>query len=178
MPNNKFYTCYWFSTPYFISTPLYIHSPKLTNIFSQYCFRFQYKQKHAILVETSLLKEMPDALSSPFPELFYIQAKLANIKVSKCVLFRPHSHTPAFVLAGLCIRRRLRCGILSIQLPHREVETVVDYHPVALTHTFENGLSMEQHSKRNTLASSVQHLSSSRKLQSGANCLLVGILLF
>ncbi|XP_065092821.1 ribitol 5-phosphate transferase FKRP [Ochlerotatus camptorhynchus] len=39
-----------------------------------------YKQKHAILVETALLKEMPDALSSPFPELFYIQAKLANIK--------------------------------------------------------------------------------------------------
>uniref|UniRef100_A0A8D8JBA7 Fukutin-related protein n=1 Tax=Culex pipiens TaxID=7175 RepID=A0A8D8JBA7_CULPI len=39
-----------------------------------------YKQKHAILVETALLRDMPDALSSPFPELFYIQAKLANIK--------------------------------------------------------------------------------------------------
>ncbi|XP_058447694.1 ribitol 5-phosphate transferase FKRP [Malaya genurostris] len=39
-----------------------------------------YKQKHAILIESALLKEMPDALSSPFPELFYIQAKLANIK--------------------------------------------------------------------------------------------------
>ncbi|XP_053695428.1 ribitol 5-phosphate transferase FKRP [Sabethes cyaneus] len=39
-----------------------------------------YKQKHAILIETALLKEMPDALSSPFPELFYIQAKLSNIK--------------------------------------------------------------------------------------------------
>lgn len=46
---------------------------------------FQYKQKHAILVETALLRDMPDALSSPFPELFYIQAKLANIKVSKIV---------------------------------------------------------------------------------------------
>nr|XP_029720667.1 fukutin-related protein-like [Aedes albopictus] len=39
-----------------------------------------YKQKHAILVETALLKEMPDTLSSPFPDLFYIQAKLANVK--------------------------------------------------------------------------------------------------
>ncbi|XP_062551656.1 ribitol 5-phosphate transferase FKRP [Armigeres subalbatus] len=39
-----------------------------------------YKQKHAILVETDLLKEMPDTLSSPFPDLLYIQAKLANVK--------------------------------------------------------------------------------------------------
>ncbi|XP_055600952.1 ribitol 5-phosphate transferase FKRP [Uranotaenia lowii] len=39
-----------------------------------------YKQKHAILVETELLREMADALSDPFPELFYIQSKLANVK--------------------------------------------------------------------------------------------------
>ncbi|XP_053676250.1 ribitol 5-phosphate transferase FKRP [Anopheles nili] len=39
-----------------------------------------FKQKHAILVETELLKEMPDALSSPFPDVFYIQAKLAGVK--------------------------------------------------------------------------------------------------
>ncbi|XP_052897577.1 ribitol 5-phosphate transferase FKRP [Anopheles moucheti] len=39
-----------------------------------------FKQKHAILVETELLKEMPDALASPFPDVFYIQAKLAGVK--------------------------------------------------------------------------------------------------
>uniref|UniRef100_A0AAG5DU29 FKRP stem domain-containing protein n=1 Tax=Anopheles atroparvus TaxID=41427 RepID=A0AAG5DU29_ANOAO len=39
-----------------------------------------FKQKHAILVETELLKEMPDALASPFPDVFYIQAKLAGTK--------------------------------------------------------------------------------------------------
>lgn len=42
---------------------------------------FQFKQKHAILVETELLREMPDALASPFPDVFYIQAKLAGVKV-------------------------------------------------------------------------------------------------
>ncbi|EAA10188.4 AGAP008690-PA [Anopheles gambiae str. PEST] len=40
-----------------------------------------FKQKHAILVETELLREMPDALASPFPDVFYIQAKLAGVKV-------------------------------------------------------------------------------------------------
>ncbi|XP_040168799.1 fukutin-related protein [Anopheles arabiensis] len=39
-----------------------------------------FKQKHAILVETELLREMPDALASPFPDVFYIQAKLAGVK--------------------------------------------------------------------------------------------------
>ncbi|XP_058060359.1 ribitol 5-phosphate transferase FKRP [Anopheles bellator] len=39
-----------------------------------------FKQKHAILVETELLKELPDALSAPFPDMFYIQAKLAGTK--------------------------------------------------------------------------------------------------
>ncbi|XP_050101588.1 ribitol 5-phosphate transferase FKRP [Anopheles aquasalis] len=39
-----------------------------------------FKQKHAILVETELLKEMPDALAAPFPDVFYLQAKLAGVK--------------------------------------------------------------------------------------------------
>lgn len=41
----------------------------------------QYLQKHAIMVDVSALRDMPDAMSSPFPEIFYIQAKLAGIKV-------------------------------------------------------------------------------------------------
>lgn len=37
--------------------------------------------KHAIIMETSLLKEIPNALTSPFPELFYIRAKSENFKL-------------------------------------------------------------------------------------------------
>lgn len=40
-----------------------------------------YVQKHAILAETSLLKTIPHALMSPFPEVLYLRAKAANIKV-------------------------------------------------------------------------------------------------
>ncbi|XP_055920755.1 ribitol 5-phosphate transferase FKRP [Eupeodes corollae] len=39
-----------------------------------------YLQKHAILVDTGVLREMPDPFGSPFPELFYIQAKAAKIE--------------------------------------------------------------------------------------------------
>lgn len=38
-----------------------------------------YLQKHAILVDVGVLKELPDPFVSPFPEMFYIQAKLAGI---------------------------------------------------------------------------------------------------
>ncbi|XP_017484571.1 PREDICTED: fukutin-related protein [Rhagoletis zephyria] len=38
-----------------------------------------YLQKHAILVDVGVLKELPDPFASPFPEMFYIQAKLAGI---------------------------------------------------------------------------------------------------
>ncbi|CAD7015386.1 unnamed protein product [Ceratitis capitata] len=38
-----------------------------------------YIQKHAILVDVGVLKELPDPFASPFPEMFYIQAKLAGI---------------------------------------------------------------------------------------------------
>uniref|UniRef100_A0A182YM99 FKRP stem domain-containing protein n=1 Tax=Anopheles stephensi TaxID=30069 RepID=A0A182YM99_ANOST len=48
-----------------------------------------FKQKHAILVETELLKEMPDALASPFPDVFYIQAKLAGVKVRTSIAYHP-----------------------------------------------------------------------------------------
>ncbi|XP_031620717.1 fukutin-related protein isoform X2 [Contarinia nasturtii] len=40
-----------------------------------------FLQKHAILADTSLLKIMPDALASPFPEMFYIQAKICKAKL-------------------------------------------------------------------------------------------------
>lgn len=43
---------------------------------------FQFLQKHAIFIETATLKEMPDALSSPFPEFFYIQTKVSHVQVS------------------------------------------------------------------------------------------------
>lgn len=42
---------------------------------------FQFLQKHAILVDTNLLKTMPDPLASPFPEMFYVQAKMCKAKV-------------------------------------------------------------------------------------------------
>ena len=45
----------------------------------------QFQQKHAILMETSTLKELPDALATPFPEMLYIQAKVAKLKVSVIV---------------------------------------------------------------------------------------------
>ncbi|XP_011205600.2 ribitol 5-phosphate transferase FKRP [Bactrocera dorsalis] len=38
-----------------------------------------YLQKHAILVDVGVLKVLPDPFVSPFPEMFYIQAKLAGI---------------------------------------------------------------------------------------------------
>lgn len=50
-------------------------------IFNDYFFKFL--QKHAIMVETALLKEMPDALSAPFPEMFYLQAQIAETQVNK-----------------------------------------------------------------------------------------------
>lgn len=45
---------------------------------------FQFLQKHAILVDTNLLKIMPNALASPFPEMFYVQAKMSKADVSIC----------------------------------------------------------------------------------------------
>lgn len=42
-----------------------------------------YVQKHGIFIETALLKDMPDPLMTPFPEMMYVQAKLANIQVGK-----------------------------------------------------------------------------------------------
>ncbi|KAJ6643290.1 Ribitol 5-phosphate transferase FKRP [Pseudolycoriella hygida] len=41
-----------------------------------------FLQKHAIFIETTTLKEMPDPLSAPFPEFFYIQSKVAQIQLS------------------------------------------------------------------------------------------------
>ncbi|XP_058976576.1 ribitol 5-phosphate transferase FKRP-like [Musca domestica] len=38
-----------------------------------------FLQKHALLVDVGVLKEMPEPLAAPFPEMFYIQAKLSNI---------------------------------------------------------------------------------------------------
>ncbi|KNC25593.1 hypothetical protein FF38_05803 [Lucilia cuprina] len=38
-----------------------------------------FLQKHAVLVDVAVLKEMPEPLAAPFPEMFYIQAKLNNI---------------------------------------------------------------------------------------------------
>ncbi|XP_055380690.1 MATH and LRR domain-containing protein PFE0570w [Condylostylus longicornis] len=39
-----------------------------------------YLQKHGIFIDVDILKEMPDALASPFPEMFYIQAKIFKVK--------------------------------------------------------------------------------------------------
>lgn len=50
-------------------------------------FSFQFLQKHAILVDTSFLKTMPNALLSPFPELFYIQARVGKSKVYFAISF-------------------------------------------------------------------------------------------
>lgn len=46
-------------------------------------FLQQFLQKHGILIETSILKEMPDALSAPYPEMLYVQAKILKVKVGK-----------------------------------------------------------------------------------------------
>lgn len=50
-------------------------------VFNDYFY--QFLQKHAIMVETAILKEMPDALSAPFPEMFYLQAQIAETQVNK-----------------------------------------------------------------------------------------------
>lgn len=42
--------------------------------------------KHAILLKTSLMKQMPHSLISPFPERFFITAKYINTKVNFLVL--------------------------------------------------------------------------------------------
>lgn len=34
-------------------------------------------------METSTLKELPEPLSAPFPEYFYVQTKFAQIEVSR-----------------------------------------------------------------------------------------------
>lgn len=38
-------------------------------------------QKHALILETALLKGVPNAMTSPFPELFYIRAKNENFQL-------------------------------------------------------------------------------------------------
>ncbi|XP_037941711.1 fukutin-related protein [Teleopsis dalmanni] len=38
-----------------------------------------YLQKHAILIDTGILKELPDPFATPFPEMLYIQMKIAEI---------------------------------------------------------------------------------------------------
>lgn len=57
----------------------------LSNVFFfvRLFFVRQFLQKHAILVHTSFLKMMPDPLAMPFPEMFYIQAKMAKSVVSR-----------------------------------------------------------------------------------------------
>lgn len=41
----------------------------------------QFIQKHAILVDVAFLRTMPTPLAAPFPEMFYVQAKMGNSKV-------------------------------------------------------------------------------------------------
>lgn len=40
-----------------------------------------FVQKHALIMETASLKEIPNAMTSPFPELFYIRAKSENFRL-------------------------------------------------------------------------------------------------
>lgn len=40
-----------------------------------------YTQKHGIFIETSLLRDMAEPLATPFPEMLYLQAKIAKIQV-------------------------------------------------------------------------------------------------
>lgn len=39
-------------------------------------------QKHAILMDASVLGSMPEPFALPFPEMLYVQAKIANLTVS------------------------------------------------------------------------------------------------
>ncbi|CRK96454.1 CLUMA_CG009894, isoform A [Clunio marinus] len=40
-----------------------------------------FTQKHALLLETSLLNNFPEPFAAPFPEYFYLQAKIANYQL-------------------------------------------------------------------------------------------------
>uniref|UniRef100_A0A336LJ72 CSON002401 protein n=1 Tax=Culicoides sonorensis TaxID=179676 RepID=A0A336LJ72_CULSO len=40
-----------------------------------------FLQKHALILDTSILKEIPNAMSSPFPEFFYIRAKNEKVRL-------------------------------------------------------------------------------------------------
>lgn len=44
-----------------------------------------YTQKHGIFIETDFLRDMPEPLATPFPEMLYLQAKIANIRVRKMI---------------------------------------------------------------------------------------------
>lgn len=67
---------------HFFPALIFIREIRVFN--SKYLFSiyFQFLQKHAILVDVNLLKVMPNAFASPFPEMFYLQAKMAKAKVS------------------------------------------------------------------------------------------------
>lgn len=45
-------------------------------------FTPQFMQKHAILMDASVLGSMPEPFALPFPEMLYVQAKIANLTVS------------------------------------------------------------------------------------------------
>ena len=49
---------------------------------NNFLFNQQYTQKHAMLMESSALKELPEPLASPFPEYFFVQSKFAQIEVN------------------------------------------------------------------------------------------------
>lgn len=55
----------------------------ISNRFKFFDFFFQYLQKHAILIDTNFLKLMPNPLAAPFPEMLYLQSKMAKAKVRK-----------------------------------------------------------------------------------------------
>jgi len=52
----------------------------------------QFLQKHAILLDAAALGAMPEPFSLPFPEMLYMQAKIANLSVSTFLCLFPSTN--------------------------------------------------------------------------------------
>lgn len=53
----------------------------LRSFLCKFNFPSQFLQKHGMLIETAFLRMLPDPLAQPFPEMLYIQAKVAKSTV-------------------------------------------------------------------------------------------------
>lgn len=62
---------------------------------------FQFLQKHAILIDVATLGAMPEPFGLPFPEMLYVQAKIANLTVNYIYLPTTLLYIPVHKVKGV-----------------------------------------------------------------------------